>query len=145
MSTDPLFTYELARRHGHELIANAIHPGLVRTGIGRSFGPRQILTPSFPRIRILTTQLTAISPRRSAPTVAALATEPVSTNGGYYDRARTHPILRTLLRHRHRRKNLADHRTPLRPLRPLTERPSVAPERAARPARWRELAPGRRG
>jgi NAD(P)-dependent dehydrogenase (short-subunit alcohol dehydrogenase family) len=82
-----LFTYELVRRHGHELVANAIHPGLVRTGIGRSFGPRQILTPSFPRIRVLATQLTAISPGRAAPAVAALATEPVSTNGGYYDRA----------------------------------------------------------
>lgn len=71
-----LFTYELARRHGHELLVNALHPGLVRTDIGRS----------FPRWRVLAAQAMAISPARAAPAIIRLATETVTTNGGYYDR-----------------------------------------------------------
>ncbi len=72
-----LFTYELARRHGDELIVNALHPGLVRTSIGRH----------FPRWRVAAAQLTAISPSRAAPAITSLALEPPTTNGGYYDRS----------------------------------------------------------
>lgn len=72
-----LFTYELVRRHGDELIVSALHPGLVRTSIGRH----------FPRWRVAAAQLTAISPSRAAPAITALAVEPIATNGGYYDRA----------------------------------------------------------
>lgn len=71
-----LFTYELARRYGHELLVNALHPGLVRTDIGRS----------FPRWRVLAAQAMGIAPARAAPAVTRLATETVTTNGGYYDR-----------------------------------------------------------
>lgn len=71
-----LFSYELARRHGHELVVNAIHPGQVRTDLGRE----------WPRLQVAATQMFAISTARAAPAVTALAVEPVSTQGGYYDR-----------------------------------------------------------
>ena len=72
-----LFTYELVRRHGDELIVNALHPGLVRTDIGRH----------FPRWRVAAAQLAAISPKRAAPAITALAVEPAATNGGYYNQS----------------------------------------------------------
>jgi NAD(P)-dependent dehydrogenase (short-subunit alcohol dehydrogenase family) len=72
-----LFTYELVRRHGDELLVSALHPGQVRTDIGRH----------FPRWRVAAAQITAISPERGAPAITALAVEPVTTNGGYYDRS----------------------------------------------------------
>ncbi|MFC5751100.1 SDR family NAD(P)-dependent oxidoreductase [Actinomadura rugatobispora] len=72
-----LFTLELARRHGDELIVNALHPGVVRSDLGRE----------FPRLLVLATQATAISTDRAAPAVIRLAVEPVEGNGGYYDRA----------------------------------------------------------
>ena len=72
-----LFTYELVRRHGDELLVSAVHPGLVRTDIGRH----------FPRRRVAAAQLTAIPPSRAAPAITALAVEPLATNGGYYDRS----------------------------------------------------------
>jgi NAD(P)-dependent dehydrogenase (short-subunit alcohol dehydrogenase family) len=72
-----LFTYELVRRHGGELLVSALHPGQVRTSIGRH----------FPSWRVAAAQLTAISPARAAPAITSLALEPLTTNGGYYDRS----------------------------------------------------------
>ncbi|WP_160573917.1 SDR family NAD(P)-dependent oxidoreductase [Actinomadura physcomitrii] len=71
-----LFTLELARRYGHELIVNALHPGVVRTDLGRE----------FPRLLVMAMKMTAISPDRAAPAVIRLAVDPVEGNGGYYDR-----------------------------------------------------------
>jgi NAD(P)-dependent dehydrogenase (short-subunit alcohol dehydrogenase family) len=71
-----LFTYELARRHGHELVVNALHPGVVRTDLGRS----------WPRLRVAAMQVFALSPAKAAVPVTTLAVDPVSTQGGYYDR-----------------------------------------------------------
>jgi NAD(P)-dependent dehydrogenase (short-subunit alcohol dehydrogenase family) len=71
-----LFSYELARRHGHKLAVAALHPGVVRTDLGRH----------FPRVRVAAAQAFAISPKRSARFVARLATHPLHRNGQYYDR-----------------------------------------------------------
>jgi NAD(P)-dependent dehydrogenase (short-subunit alcohol dehydrogenase family) len=71
-----LFTYELVRRHGDELAVAALHPGVVRTGIGRH----------FPRLRVAAAQAFAISPKRSARHVVALATAALPHNGRYFDR-----------------------------------------------------------
>jgi NAD(P)-dependent dehydrogenase (short-subunit alcohol dehydrogenase family) len=71
-----LFSYELARRHGHELVVNALHPGVVRTDLGRL----------WPRLQVAAMQTFAISAAKAAPAVTALALEPVSTQGGYYNR-----------------------------------------------------------
>jgi NAD(P)-dependent dehydrogenase (short-subunit alcohol dehydrogenase family) len=71
-----LFTYELVRRHGDELAVAALHPGVVRTDLGRH----------FPRIRVAAAQAFAISPKRSAHYVVALTAQPLSRNGQYYDR-----------------------------------------------------------
>ncbi|PRY01549.1 SDR family NAD(P)-dependent oxidoreductase [Allonocardiopsis opalescens] len=72
------FAYELARRHGDEAAVAALHPGVVRTDLGRQ----------FPKVQVMAVQLMAISPRRSATSVTALAVEPLDRNGGYYDRDR---------------------------------------------------------
>lgn len=71
-----LFSYELVRRHGHELIVNALHPGMVRTDLGRL----------WPKLQVAAMHAFAISAAKAAPAVIALAVEPVSTQGGYYDR-----------------------------------------------------------
>jgi NAD(P)-dependent dehydrogenase (short-subunit alcohol dehydrogenase family) len=70
-----LFSYELARRHGDDVVVSAIHPGMVRTDLGRL----------FPRIRAAALQAFATSVGKAAPPVIALATGPVPTEGGYYD------------------------------------------------------------
>ncbi len=72
-----LFTYELVRRYGDELAIAALHPGVVRTDIGRH----------FPRIRVAAAQAFAISPRRSARSVLSLATQPLPHNGQYFDQS----------------------------------------------------------
>jgi hypothetical protein len=66
----------LVRRHGDHLAVAALHPGVVRTDIGRH----------FPRLRVAAAQAFAISPKRSARYVAALATDPLPRNGRYFDR-----------------------------------------------------------
>jgi len=72
-----LFTYELARRHGTELVVNALHPGVVRTDLGRQ----------WPRLQVAAMQVFALSSARAAGPVASLAIGPVATQGAYYDRS----------------------------------------------------------
>jgi NAD(P)-dependent dehydrogenase (short-subunit alcohol dehydrogenase family) len=78
-----LFTYELARRlNGTGVTANALHPGLVRSGFwaGDRFGLKQ-------RLRYA---LRAISPAKAARYVVYLATSPEveGVTGRYFDRGR---------------------------------------------------------
>lgn len=73
-----LFTFELARRYGDELAVVAVHPGVVRTDIGRN----------FPRLQVAVAQVLAISPETAARDVVGLATGTLAANGRYYDRAR---------------------------------------------------------
>jgi NAD(P)-dependent dehydrogenase (short-subunit alcohol dehydrogenase family) len=70
-----LFTYELVRRYGNELAVAALHPGVARTDLGRY----------FPRIRVAAAQAFAISAKRSARSVVALATGALPENGRYFD------------------------------------------------------------
>jgi NAD(P)-dependent dehydrogenase (short-subunit alcohol dehydrogenase family) len=70
-----LFTGELHRRHP-ELGVVALHPGMVRTRIGRS----------FPRAKVAALLLFAVSARQGAKPVVRLATDPAVSNGAYYDR-----------------------------------------------------------
>jgi NAD(P)-dependent dehydrogenase (short-subunit alcohol dehydrogenase family) len=37
-----LFSYELTRRHGHELAVTALHPGLVKSNLGREFSQLRV-------------------------------------------------------------------------------------------------------
>lgn len=71
-----LFTYELARRHGHELAVVALHPGVVRSDLGRH----------FPKWQVAAAQAFAISPQRAARSVVQLGTGPLPKNGRYYER-----------------------------------------------------------
>ncbi|WP_157987760.1 SDR family NAD(P)-dependent oxidoreductase [Jiangella endophytica] len=73
-----LFTYELHRRHP-ELSVVALHPGMVRTDIGRH----------FPRVLVLMASLMSLSARQGADPVTRLAGADVVENGSYYDRYRT--------------------------------------------------------
>ncbi|MGV9610848.1 SDR family NAD(P)-dependent oxidoreductase [Nocardia xishanensis] len=70
-----LFTYELHRRYP-ELAVAALHPGFVRTDLGRD----------FPRARVALLHLTALSARKGAEPVIQLATTPNLSNGAYYNR-----------------------------------------------------------
>ncbi|WP_051021117.1 SDR family NAD(P)-dependent oxidoreductase [Nocardia araoensis] len=70
-----LFTYELRRRYP-ELTVAAVHPGFVRTDLGRD----------FPRARVALLHLTALSARQGAAPVVHLATTRELVNGAYYDR-----------------------------------------------------------
>jgi NAD(P)-dependent dehydrogenase (short-subunit alcohol dehydrogenase family) len=70
-----LFTYELQRRHP-ELSVVAIHPGMVRTDLGRH----------WPRIQVAAMHAMSISARKGAEPVASLATNPVIERGTYYNR-----------------------------------------------------------
>jgi NAD(P)-dependent dehydrogenase (short-subunit alcohol dehydrogenase family) len=79
-----LFTRELARRlAGTGVTANCAHPGVVRTGFGRSGSPllRMGLTIARPFL---------LSPERGASTVVYLATSPdvAGATGGYYVKSR---------------------------------------------------------
>jgi retinol dehydrogenase-12 len=71
-----MFSYELVRRHGHELVVNAVHPGMVRTNLGRS----------WPRLRVAAMHAFSLSTAKAAPALTTLATDPLTTQGGYYDR-----------------------------------------------------------
>jgi NAD(P)-dependent dehydrogenase (short-subunit alcohol dehydrogenase family) len=79
-----LFTRELARRLGGTgVTANCAHPGVVRTGFGRSGSPllRMGLTIARPFL---------LSPEQGASTVVYLATSPgvAGATGGYYVKSR---------------------------------------------------------
>jgi NAD(P)-dependent dehydrogenase (short-subunit alcohol dehydrogenase family) len=73
-----LFSYELQRRHP-ELSVVAVHPGMVRTDLGRH----------WPRIQVAAMHAVSISARSGAGPVVSLATEPVVERGAYYNRFTT--------------------------------------------------------
>jgi NAD(P)-dependent dehydrogenase (short-subunit alcohol dehydrogenase family) len=73
-----LFTYELQRRHP-ELSVVAVHPGMVRTDLGRH----------WPRIQVAVMHAMSISARKGAEPVVALATAPGVERGAYYNRFTT--------------------------------------------------------
>jgi len=73
-----LFTYELQRRHP-ELPVVAVHPGMVRTDLGRH----------WPRIQVAAMRAMSISARKGAEPVASLATAPAVECGAYYNRFTT--------------------------------------------------------
>jgi NAD(P)-dependent dehydrogenase (short-subunit alcohol dehydrogenase family) len=70
-----MFTYELQRRHP-ELTAVAVHPGMVRTDLGRH----------FPRLQVAAMHAMSMSARKGAAPVIALAVDPGIQAGAYYDR-----------------------------------------------------------
>jgi NAD(P)-dependent dehydrogenase (short-subunit alcohol dehydrogenase family) len=79
-----LFTRELARRlEGTGVVANCLHPGVVRTGFGRN-GPR-LLRAGIGLVRPF-----LLSPEKGAETVVYLASEPAAgaVTGAYFVRCR---------------------------------------------------------
>lgn len=70
-----LFSYELQRRHP-ELSVVAVHPGMVRTDLGRH----------WPRIQVAAMRVVSISARKGAEPVVSLATGPAVERGAYYSR-----------------------------------------------------------
>lgn len=70
-----LFSYELQRRHP-ELSVVAVHPGMVRSDLGRH----------WPRIQVAAMHAMSISARKGAGPVVSLATAPTVDPGGYYNR-----------------------------------------------------------
>ena len=75
-----LFSYELQRRHP-ELSVVAVHPGMVRTDLGRH----------WPRIQVAAMHAMSIPARKGAEPVVSLATEPVAERGAYYNRYTSTP------------------------------------------------------
>ena len=73
-----LFTYELQRRHP-ELPVVAVHPGMVRTDLGRH----------WPRIQVAAMRAMSISARKGAEPAVSLATAPAVECGAYYNRFAT--------------------------------------------------------
>ena len=80
-----LFTKELARRLEPGLTVNALHPGLVRTGIGSIGG---VVTLGWKAMTLF-----ALSPERGAQTSLFVATSPEIANvsGAYFARSRLAP------------------------------------------------------
>jgi NAD(P)-dependent dehydrogenase (short-subunit alcohol dehydrogenase family) len=75
-----LFTYELARRlEGTGVTANALHPGLVRTGFGRNDNP-------IIKLFMMGLQLFAKNAKQGAETSIYLASSPdvATINGKYF-------------------------------------------------------------
>lgn len=70
-----LFSYELQRRQPG-LSVVAVHPGMVRSDLGRH----------FPRVRVAMMHAISISARKGAEAVVALATASTVHTGGYYNR-----------------------------------------------------------
>ena len=70
-----LFTYELARREPH-ILATALHPGVVRTRLGRE----------FPRWQVALIHATALSPRQGAGAIQALVEREDIPTASYFDR-----------------------------------------------------------
>jgi len=73
-----LFTYELQRRHP-ELSVVAVHPGMVRSDLGRH----------WPRIQVAAMHAMSISARKGAGPVVSLAAAPAAEPGAYYNRFTT--------------------------------------------------------
>ena len=75
-----MLSYELARRLEGTMTVNNIHPGYVRTALGRD----------FPKVGDWMHNLTSITPAQSAVAIVELADMPhfASTTGAYFDRAR---------------------------------------------------------
>jgi NAD(P)-dependent dehydrogenase (short-subunit alcohol dehydrogenase family) len=83
-----LFTYELARRlEGTGVTANALHPGVVRTGFGKNSGG---LLGNVVRVGISGVGLFFMSPEKGAETSIYLATSPEveGVTGKYFVRSR---------------------------------------------------------
>jgi NAD(P)-dependent dehydrogenase (short-subunit alcohol dehydrogenase family) len=79
-----LFTRELARRlGGTPVTANCAHPGVVRSGFGRSGG-------TLLRVGLIFARPFLLSPERGASTIVYLATSPdvTTATGGYYVKSR---------------------------------------------------------
>jgi NAD(P)-dependent dehydrogenase (short-subunit alcohol dehydrogenase family) len=79
-----LFTYELGRRlEGSGVTANAVDPGLVRTGLGRSNGVLLDLAWGLTHTRYKSVSLT---PDQGADTIVFLASSPdlAACSGGYF-------------------------------------------------------------
>ncbi|GAA3147132.1 SDR family NAD(P)-dependent oxidoreductase [Nonomuraea roseoviolacea] len=70
-----LFTYELQRRRP-DMTVVALHPGLVKTNLGRQ----------FPRLRVALVTAMGLSARRGAEPVTALAVDADVRAGQYYNR-----------------------------------------------------------
>lgn len=70
-----LFSYELQRRHP-ELSVVAVHPGMVRSDLGRH----------WPRIQVAAMHAMSISARKGAEPVVSLATAGSVERSGYYNR-----------------------------------------------------------
>jgi retinol dehydrogenase 12 len=70
-----LFSYELQRRHP-ELTVVALHPGMVRTDLGRR----------FPRVQVALLTAFLLSARQGARPLVRLATGADVVAGGYYNR-----------------------------------------------------------
>ncbi|MDP4511547.1 SDR family NAD(P)-dependent oxidoreductase [Nonomuraea turcica] len=70
-----LFSYELQRRYPAMTVV-ALHPGMVRTDLGRS----------FPRLQVMAVTALAPSAAKGAEPLCVLATDPDVVKGGYYDR-----------------------------------------------------------
>jgi retinol dehydrogenase 12 len=70
-----MFTYELQRRH-RELTVLAVHPGMVRTDLGRH----------FPRVQVAAMHAISISASKGAAPVVSLASDPDVERGAYYNR-----------------------------------------------------------
>jgi NAD(P)-dependent dehydrogenase (short-subunit alcohol dehydrogenase family) len=73
-----LFSYELQRRRP-ELSVAAVHPGMVRTDLGRH----------WPRIQVAAMHAMSISARKGSEPVVTLATTPAIEPGAYYNRFTT--------------------------------------------------------
>jgi retinol dehydrogenase 12 len=81
-----LFTYELARRlESTGVTANAVDPGLVRTGLGRNNGLARDLAWRLTHLRYRSLSL---SPDQGADSIVFLASSPtlLSVNGEYFSR-----------------------------------------------------------
>jgi NAD(P)-dependent dehydrogenase (short-subunit alcohol dehydrogenase family) len=79
-----LFTYELASRlEGTGVTANAVDPGLVRTGLGRNNGPARELAWRLTHLRYRSVSL---SPDQGADPIVFLACSPTlaSVSGEYF-------------------------------------------------------------
>ena len=86
-----LFTYELARRlEGTGVTANALHPGVVRTGFGKNSGG---LLGNVVKVGISGVGLFFSSPEKGAETSIYLATSPEveGVTGKYFARSRETP------------------------------------------------------